>query len=45
MNITRALYFGDNLFDSSKNLLILDTTIDYLIKTRRFDEPLSSGHP
>ena len=42
--ITRTLPFGDNFFDSFKNVLILDTTIDYLIKTRRFDELLFSGH-
>ena len=36
MSITRTLLFGDKSFDSLKNLLILDTTTDYLIKTRRY---------
>ena len=36
MNLSRALLFGDNSFDSFKNGLILDTTIDCLIKTRGF---------
>ena len=35
MNAT--LLFGDNSFDSFKNRLTLDTTIDYQIKTRRFE--------
>ena len=45
MNVTRTLFFGDNSFDSFKNSLILGTTIDYLIKTRRFNKPLFNGVP
>ena len=44
LNITRTPFFGDNSFDSYKNSFILDTTMDYLIKTRSFDESLFSGH-
>ena len=37
---TSVLLFGDTSFDNGKNTFILDTTIDYIISTRRFDEPL-----
>ena len=37
---TRVLLFGDTSFDNNKNTFILDATIDYIISTGRFDEPL-----
>ena len=40
VNITHNLLFADNSFDSYKNSLILDATIDYLIKTRQCHESL-----
>ena len=40
VNITHNLLFADNSFDSYKNSLILDATIDYLIKTRQCNESL-----
>ena len=43
MKITRTLRFDDNSFDSFNNLLILDNAIDYLIKSKRFEEPLFSS--
>ena len=35
-----VLLFGDTSFDNIKNTFILDATIDYIISTGRFDEPL-----
>ena len=37
---TSVLLFGDTSFDNNKNSFILDAAIDYIISTRRFDEPL-----
>ena len=37
---TSVLVFGDTSFDNNKNIFILETTIDYIISTGRFDEPL-----
>ena len=37
---TSVLLFGDTSFDRNKNTFILEATIDYLISTGRFDEPL-----
>ena len=37
---TRVLLFGDISFDNNKNTFILDATIDYIISTEKFDEPL-----
>ena len=37
---TRVLLFGDTSFDNNKNTFILNATIDYIISTGRFDEPL-----
>ena len=35
-----VLLFGGASFDNNKNIFILDDTIDYIISTGRFDEPL-----
>ena len=40
LKFTNALLFGDTSFNNSKNTFIFDATIDYIISTRRFDEPL-----
>ena len=37
---TSVLLFGDISFENNKNTFILDATIDYIISTGRFDEPL-----
>ena len=37
---TSVLLFGDTSFNNNKNTFILDDTIDYIILTGRFDEPL-----
>ena len=44
MSVPQTLPFGEKSFVVYKNSLILDTTIDYLIKTRKFEEPLFSDH-
>ena len=40
LKFTSILLFGNTSFDNNKNTFILDTIIDYIISTRRFDEPL-----
>ena len=42
MNITQNLLFCDCLFDSFQNSIILDTTIDYLIKTMFYESSSTS---
>ena len=37
---TSVLLFGETSFDNTKSTFILDATIDYIISTGRFDEPL-----
>ena len=37
---TNVLLFGDTSFDNNKNTFIPHDTIDYIILTGRFDEPL-----
>ena len=37
---TSVLLFGDTSFGNNKNTFILEATIDYIISTGRFDEPL-----
>ena len=38
--LTRTLLFGCTSFDSETNTLILKATIDYILSTERFEEPL-----
>ena len=38
-----VLLFSDISFDNNKNIFILDATIDDVILTRIFDEPLFNG--
>ena len=38
--ITQALLFGCASFDSEINTLVLSATIDYILSTERFEEPL-----
>ena len=36
--VTKILLFGDNTLSDSSNTFILNSTIDYIISTKRFDE-------
>ena len=38
--VTRILLYGDEYFKDEVNLLILNATIDFVLSTNRFDEPL-----
>ena len=38
--MTKTLLFGDSLLSDSTNTLILNSTIDYVIATKRFDDPI-----
>ena len=38
--LTQTLFFGNASFKSNKNLKILIATMDYILSTKRFDEPL-----
>ena len=39
-SLTETLLFGNLLFDLKKNSLILNESIDYILSTERFEEPL-----
>ena len=38
--LTEVLLFGKNYFSHKKNSLILNLSIDYILKSTRFDGPL-----
>ena len=38
--VTKSLVFGDNTLSDSSNTLILNSTIDYVISTKRFDDSI-----
>ena len=38
--LIRSLLFGSNSFDSDANTNVLNATIEYILSTKRFDEPL-----
>ena len=38
--ITQFFLYGDNDFTASTNFTILNSTIEYILATKRFDEPL-----
>ena len=38
--ITKTLLCGDSLVSDSTNTLIFDSTIDYVIATKRFNNPI-----
>ena len=38
--LIRTLLFGSNSFDTNANTNVLNATIEYVISTKRFDEPL-----
>ena len=38
--VTKILLFGDNTLSDSSNTLILNSTIDYIISTKRFDDSI-----
>ena len=39
-SLTQTLLFGNTSFKSNKNLKILIATIDYILSTKRFEEPI-----
>ena len=39
-SLTQTLLFGNTSFKSNKNLKILIATIDYILSTKKFEEPL-----
>ena len=39
-SLTETLLFGNSLFDSKNISLILNASIDYVLSTQRFEEPL-----
>ena len=38
--VTRVILYGNESFKDEVNLLILNATIDFVLSTNRFDEPL-----
>ena len=38
--LTRTLLFGSNSFDTDANTNVLNATIEFVLSTKRFDEPL-----
>ena len=40
--ISETLLFGTSSFNDTKNQSILNTTIDYILSTKRFDVPLTN---
>ena len=40
--ISDTLLFGISSFNDTKNTSILNTTIDYILSTKRFDVPLNN---
>ena len=38
--VTKTLLFGDNTLSDSCNTLILNSTIDYVISTKRLDDSI-----
>ena len=38
--VTKILLFGDNTLSNSCNTLALNSTIDYIISTKRFDDSI-----
>ena len=38
--LTQTLLIGSTSFDSETNMLVLNATIDYILSTERFEEPL-----
>ena len=36
----KTILFGSNSFDTNANTNVLDTTIEYVLSTERFEEPL-----
>ena len=38
--LSQTLLYGNTLFDKEKGALILNTTIEYVLSTERFKEPL-----
>ena len=38
--MTKTFLFGDSLRSDSTNALILNSTIEYVIATKRFDDPI-----
>ena len=41
LSLSQTLLYGNTLFDKEKNTHILNTTIEYILSTERFEEPLT----
>ena len=39
-SLSQTLLYGNTLFDKEKNTRILNATIEYILSTERFEEPL-----
>ena len=39
-SLSQTLLYGNKLFDKEKNTRILNATIEYILSTERFEEPL-----
>ena len=37
--LVRTLLYGSNSFDTNANTNVLNATVEYIISTKRFDEP------
>ena len=44
-SLSQTLLYGNTLFDKEKNTRILNATIEYILSTERFEEPLFSKFP
>ena len=38
--LIKTLFFGSNSFDTNANTNVLNATIEYVLSTKRFEEPL-----
>ena len=38
--LIKTLLFGSNSFDTNANANVLNATIEYIVSTKRFEEPL-----
>ena len=39
-SLSQTLLYGNTLFDKEKNTLIFNATLEYILSTERFEEPL-----
>ena len=43
-SLWQTVLYGNTLFDKEKNTCILNATIEYILSTERFEEPLIPRH-